>query len=472
MAACSKAPDSPVEAPGMSKVKLQNLSGEPVAADLSAVSKIEDIRASIAVANEVLPSNVRLLIGTAELDGSRLIDELRGSSDELVLQVVIAPASAVEEQLKKRLSKRFSTKTWEEMTSRTKLNCPYVRADTMQDMAAVYENPELASQMDTLPEGIIEISGLEELDMSNHCINHLPKAIGQLSQLKVLRLSNNTISKLPESIGSLVELQRLDLNKNKLKALPESFGSLVRLEQLDLRQNALSSLPETFPNLAELTELRLDGNKLQCFPEAFADLSNLVSLSVRSNPLQTLPEGFEQLKLDSFCFDISEVDEQLRPEFVRCLPESCQNLPAVLPYREKPERSSACSCLCRRRAKKGDVETADAEGTARISTMTTASTKTTASQDAILRKGTENARRKKDAQEPSHDLSMVFSSETERELSAKQREAVRNASVNSQLFSDDPSSFSAPNGATPQRASAVATSGADVPAPRTVKITV
>lgn len=97
------------------------------------------------------------------------------------------------------------------------------------------------SGLERVPSYVFEMSGLEELDVSNNNLTGaLPGEIRHLSNLRILDASENEMTGVPAEIGQLSELEVLDLSNNSLTGLPLELGNLSNLEQLDLRGNDIS----------------------------------------------------------------------------------------------------------------------------------------------------------------------------------------------------------------------------------------
>jgi internalin A len=166
-----------------------------------------------------------------------------------------------------------------------------------------------------LPQELIQLQQLEELNLSYNQNNTLPESIGQLINLTSLDLQNNELNTLPESIGQLINLTSLDLQGNKLSALPESISQLTNLTSLDLRSNKLNALPESISQLTNLTSLELLGNQLKALPKWIGQLTKLTSLNLSNNQLNVLPEWIYQLtKLTSL--NLSNNQLNVLPEWI------------------------------------------------------------------------------------------------------------------------------------------------------------
>ncbi len=93
-----------------------------------------------------------------------------------------------------------------------------------------------------LPEGLRELTGLRELDLSGNILTRLPVWIGRLTALETLVLRGNRLSALPESLTALTHLKRIDLADNHLAEIPRWLGRLD-LESLELGEVDALVLP-------------------------------------------------------------------------------------------------------------------------------------------------------------------------------------------------------------------------------------
>jgi len=103
---------------------------------------------------------------------------------------------------------------------------------------------DLSNQnLDKLPQDVLKISILEDLNISNNKISGaLPSQIRELSKLKVLNASNNLMTGVPAEIGQLADLEVLDLSNNKLTGLPNELGNLKKLKVLNISGNDYSKM--------------------------------------------------------------------------------------------------------------------------------------------------------------------------------------------------------------------------------------
>jgi hypothetical protein len=100
-----------------------------------------------------------------------------------------------------------------------------------------------SNNLTSLPDGLFDLTDLQELDLSGNWLVELPDAIGRLTNLVILRLSSNQLRELPATIGELHQLRLLETNNNRLTALPPAITGLAALELFELTDNTLTTLP-------------------------------------------------------------------------------------------------------------------------------------------------------------------------------------------------------------------------------------
>ncbi|KAM9840901.1 malignant fibrous histiocytoma-amplified sequence 1 homolog [Aulostomus maculatus] len=160
------------------------------------------------------------------------------------------------------------------------------------------------NRFSTVPEPVLELGRLVELDMSHNCLRSLPEGVALLGSLQKLCISHNKVQQLPARIGALRLLEELDVSFNDLHELPASFCGLSRLRTLDADHNKLNQFPLEMLALSDLEELDCSGNKFEALP---ADVRKLLSLKVlwlSSLHVTLLPDPFCHLQhLESLMLD-------------------------------------------------------------------------------------------------------------------------------------------------------------------------
>jgi len=137
------------------------------------------------------------------------------------------------------------------------------------------------------------VTGLSVFDMK---LQELPEGIGQLTALEELNLIQNELTTLPDSFYQLQSLKLLNLCENAFETLSNKIGLLSSLEILDLSRNMLNSLPGKIGLLSSLRELDLEENQISSLPRRIRQLTSLHVLDVRHNFLRSLPDWIKELK--------------------------------------------------------------------------------------------------------------------------------------------------------------------------------
>lgn len=95
--------------------------------------------------------------------------------------------------------------------------------------------------LDKLPDYVLKLTNLEELNISHNKITGaLPAEIHDLKNLIILNASNNLMTGVPAELGQLENLEVLDLSNNDLTGLPNELGNLKKLKILNLSGNDYS----------------------------------------------------------------------------------------------------------------------------------------------------------------------------------------------------------------------------------------
>lgn len=95
-------------------------------------------------------------------------------------------------------------------------------------------------QLKQLPDGLFELTGLQELSLAGNQLQQLPADIAKLSCLHRLVLAGNLLTQLPLELFSLTTLEGLWVHGNLLQELPEQLGQLTKLKQLSLAGEPLA----------------------------------------------------------------------------------------------------------------------------------------------------------------------------------------------------------------------------------------
>ena len=223
--------------------------------------------------------------------------------------------------------------------------------------------------LEILPEQIINLEKLEELDLSNNLFNNFPEELCIVSsRISNLNIENNNLCNPTEITHCVLEDITIDFEKqectkvkydeemdfllefirsndldsisstifNEVKwswedtdsaltdddkqieriieikwvnhgitNLPGTISHLKFLEKLELENNQLTTLPAQMQFLENLTELQLHNNLLIALPHFIGEASNLRVIDLHNNLLSELPESIGLLT-QLISFDINE----------------------------------------------------------------------------------------------------------------------------------------------------------------------
>lgn len=155
---------------------------------------------------------------------------------------------------------------------------------------------------------------LKELSLCNVGYSQMPIGILNLSNLTTLDLSNNKLTKLPKHLGNL-KLNKLILANNKLgdsnllKDWDWVSGENMRrtLTCLSITRNGLKFILASIFKCARISNLDASCNEVTQIPFAIKLMSQLKTLNLSNNKLSSLPYTiikpfFEIIDLSSNCF--------------------------------------------------------------------------------------------------------------------------------------------------------------------------
>lgn len=178
---------------------------------------------------------------------------------------------------------------------------------------------------------------LVELKISAIGCSQMPIGILNLTNLSQLDLSDNKITKIHKSLGNL-RLSKLIVTKNQLGESTNirdwdwmNGENLQKsLKNLSLSQNSLEFIPPALFKLTELTSLDLSVNKICQLSFAFKQLKQLKTLNLSQNSIASLPYTIVKLNLQSV--ELSSNPLPSRSKCLEVIRESHQNL-AEIDYR-------------------------------------------------------------------------------------------------------------------------------------------
>jgi hypothetical protein len=111
----------------------------------------------------------------------------------------------------------------------------------------IYDAKHLLLQgwgLETIPEIVFKIKGLETLSLSANQLQNIPPEISNLKALKYLSLYYNLLTVLPNSIGELSSLESLSIVNNQISSLPSSMRHLKHLKNISVRGTQITETPK------------------------------------------------------------------------------------------------------------------------------------------------------------------------------------------------------------------------------------
>jgi Leucine-rich repeat (LRR) protein len=175
-----------------------------------------------------------------------------------------------------------------------------------------------------LPRDRYALLGIEELDLSWHSCSEIPEQIRYLKQLKSLSFAkfkegpspafyancekSESITVVPDWLVELDKLEELDLSKNSITDIPDSIANLKSLQKLDLNMNDIIYIPAAVGEVHSLRRLYLQYNPIMFIEPELGMLTNLEVLWIRRNKFSIVDECIQDLKR------LAPVDDELEEQ--------------------------------------------------------------------------------------------------------------------------------------------------------------
>jgi hypothetical protein len=121
-------------------------------------------------------------------------------------------------------------------------------------------------KLSRLPYEVAGLTRLVVLDLGDNRLSSLP-SLTPLPRLRELRLPGNRFSAFPAVLVDLEGLEALDLSANLLPDLPRDVAKMKALRSLLLAKNAITGFPAQVCGLRNLTALDLSENKVPAVPQ-------------------------------------------------------------------------------------------------------------------------------------------------------------------------------------------------------------
>ena len=169
----------------------------------------------------------------------------------------------------------------------------YIMYTHLQVVKIHLQNNSLTS----IPQCLMELPNLEELNLSNNKLQELPKLSGWSPSLASLDLSYNQLSSINPRDISAPALRSLNLAKNRFRSVPICVCSFTTLQILDLSENPdIMILPPEMGQLSSLFELNMKGlNDINDPPKSIQ--KDPVSCIHYLNNKRRCPQSFYRMKL-------------------------------------------------------------------------------------------------------------------------------------------------------------------------------
>jgi hypothetical protein len=178
-----------------------------------------------------------------------------------------------------------------------------------------------------LPRNREVLVNLEELDLSWHSCSEIPKQIKYLKNLKKFRFSKSrdgrqppfmknadgldAIEEIPEWIVELENLEELDLSNNKISYVPNVIEKLKNLKKLYLHRNMIMFVDADLGSLCKLEVLWIWWNMFSVLDSCIDNLKELVNFDVdweQPNKLSLLGDCIHHNdfpeRTEETCFDL------------------------------------------------------------------------------------------------------------------------------------------------------------------------
>lgn len=153
-----------------------------------------------------------------------------------------------------------------------------------------------------MPIGILNLTNLVSLDLSQNKMTKLHKSLGNL-RLSKLIVGNNLLGESTcfkdwdwmDGENLRKTLKNLCLSNNCMTFIPANLFKLTELTTLDLSFNQISQISSAIRQLKQLRMLDLGNNQIQSFPYTITKL-HLQSIELSSNPLPSRTKCLEVVR--------------------------------------------------------------------------------------------------------------------------------------------------------------------------------
>jgi len=183
----------------------------------------------------------------------------------------------------------------------------YSIKEALLDSANVKSISLSGDSLVALPQEILKLKNLEEIDLEsskNLNVESVIYKLSQLNHLKKLWISDVNISSL-NGISNLKKLEELYLDNVGITALPDEVSRMKNLREVNLEENPQLNMVQAFKVLSKLDRLKtlwIGKNKLSDLPDQIANLKSLEELWLDDNEFTQIPKSVKRLKIKYVSF--------------------------------------------------------------------------------------------------------------------------------------------------------------------------
>lgn len=194
---------------------------------------------------------------------------------ENVSEMTTEDLLALREAINNELATRYEPPTFEDGLSIADIFPDKVIAQFVRDKLGLFSTKDQVTQEQLMKvdsiwitgsdQGVTSLEGIQYLlnlkylyARHQESLHDIPDGIGNLTHLEEVDVGGSGIKSIPDSICNLTNLRELTLSSTDITSLPAEIGNLSSLEELDISRTKITELPASIYNL-HLSEFRRDG---------------------------------------------------------------------------------------------------------------------------------------------------------------------------------------------------------------------
>ncbi|MHB8205943.1 leucine-rich repeat domain-containing protein [Mucilaginibacter sp.] len=171
------------------------------------------------------------------------------------------------------------------------LNLSTHNLDEIPRVLLKYKNLKVLDLSDNnitnIPGWIGSFKNLERLSLAKNKIEIFSNSLLKIKKLTNLDLRANNIIKF-ESLINISELEEIDLSLNKIKSIPDDFRNLINLKTLRIENNSLTMIPPVLFQMSKLQYVYFYKNNIRGFITTSNVHQNLKAIYLNGNPIENL----------------------------------------------------------------------------------------------------------------------------------------------------------------------------------------